>query len=212
MFYDWKEIQEFYDTGFSMRDVVKEFGCAYRTIQKARDNGHFFPRERNETRRRRSLEKVDPENTCKGCGVILQNRQIKFCSGGCSSRHRSEEYISKWIRGEVSGSAKGGNLRPSVRRFLLAECDFTCQWEGCGFNERNPFSGLPIVQVDHIDGCYDNNAKSNLRVLCPNHHAMTETHGALNMGKGRHLRKLDYIRQKKAINIVRYGRKMSEVP
>lgn len=153
-----------------------------------------------------ALEKKSAENLCKGCGAPLENNCRKFCSGGCSSRHRSKEFISKWLNGEVSGSAKNGNLRPSIRRFLIAECNFTCQWEGCGFNDRNPFSGLPVVQVDHIDGCFDNNEKSNLRVLCPNHHAMTKTHGALNMGKGRHQRKLDYIRQKRQINIARYAR------
>jgi len=209
MYYDWSEIQAFYDTGFSMRDVVKEFGCAYRTIQNARDRGEFVPRDKNEIRSRIALEKMSAEKPCKGCGVPLENKRRKFCSGGCSSRYRSQEYISKWLRGEASGSAKHGGLRPSIRRFLLAECDFTCQWEGCSFNERNPFSGLPVVQVDHVDGCFDNNQRGNLRVLCPNHHAMTETHGALNMGKGRHLRKLDYIRQKRAINIARYGTRVS---
>lgn len=43
----------------------------------------------------------------------------------------------------------------------------------CGISE---WMKLPIVlELDHIDGNPDNNARENLRALCPNCHSQTET-------------------------------------
>jgi predicted HNH restriction endonuclease len=50
-----------------------------------------------------------------------------------------------------------------------------CACEICGCNWVNPKSGKPIVEIHHIDGDAFNNKEDNLQVLCPNHHAMTET-------------------------------------
>lgn len=56
------------------------------------------------------------------------------------------------------------------KEYLKLECDNTC--ENCNNNE---WMGKKIpLEVDHIDGDNLNNLKNNLKVLCPNCHALTE--------------------------------------
>ena len=39
------------------------------------------------------------------------------------------------------------------------------------------------LELDHIDGNSDNNDRSNLRVVCPNCHAQTDTYCGKNIGR-----------------------------
>src|SRR5579862_6565739 len=50
---------------------------------------------------------------------------------------------------------------------------------------RNPTTGRVPIEVEHIDGDWQNNHLSNLTLLCPNCHALTPTFRGLNRGRGR---------------------------
>ena len=56
------------------------------------------------------------------------------------------------------------------RRRILLEAEYACTQ--CHFDKRR-HDGLHILEIDHIDGNHRNYDRSNLRVLCPNCHAMT---------------------------------------
>jgi Zn finger protein HypA/HybF involved in hydrogenase expression len=76
---------------------------------------------------------------------------------------------------------------------LIEKCNEKCS--ECGWNKRNETSGKIPLEVDHIDGNSENNLEENLRLLCPNCHALTPHFRNLNKGNGRAWRK-EKIRQK----------------
>jgi hypothetical protein len=55
----------------------------------------------------------------------------------------------------------------------------------CGWKERHPKTNRVPVEVEHIDGNWENNLPGNLTLLCPNCHSLTETFRGLNRGRGR---------------------------
>lgn len=57
----------------------------------------------------------------------------------------------------------------SKRKLLLKESNYSCSM--CGFSQTRS-DGTVILQIDHINGDRSNNSKENLRVLCPNCHAV----------------------------------------
>ena len=72
------------------------------------------------------------------------------------------------------------SLPKSIRQFLYEKASYKC--EECGFEGYNKAANNTILQIHHIDGNSGNNSINNLKVLCPNCHAMTENYMALNKG------------------------------
>lgn len=62
------------------------------------------------------------------------------------------------------------------KRFLIRERGHQC--ENCKITE---WCGKPApIQLDHVNGDSDDNRKENLRLLCPNCHAQTDTYCGKN--------------------------------
>lgn len=110
---------------------------------------------------------------CKNCGKKLRKHQKNFCSHGCQHDYEYKEFIKRWKNGEEKGMNGKYGLSHNIKRYMLEKTNCSC--EICGCNWVNPKSGKPIVEIHHIDGDYTNNREENLQVLCPNHHAMTDT-------------------------------------
>lgn len=66
-------------------------------------------------------------------------------------------------------------MRGYVRRHNLLE--YKCVKCGCDGNWQD---GQISLEIDHIDGDNKNNQLSNLRYLCPNCHALTDTYRGKN--------------------------------
>lgn len=55
-------------------------------------------------------------------------------------------------------------------------------------------TGNVPLEIDHVDGDASNNLESNIRLLCPNCHALTSNFKNLNRGRGRKWRREKYIK------------------
>lgn len=132
---------------------------------------------------------VAKEKNCLSCGAIFTNAinpRVNHCSVKCSSnvshKKRTEEKIQLWLSGEWSGGSTR-SLSDTIRNHLLREANYCCS--SCGFNTPHPSDDKTILEIDHIDGDGTNHRPENLKVLCPNCHALTPTYRARNMGNGR---------------------------
>ena len=121
------------------------------------------------------------EMICQECGKTFKSGDAnrKFCSNECSSKYRNKEFLKKWSNSELILNPNL-TLPKVIRNFLFEKAHYKC--EECGFEGYNRATNNTILQIHHIDGNSGNNIIENLKVLCPNCHAMTENYMALNKG------------------------------
>lgn len=128
-------------------------------------------------------------NLCPHCGVSIGDSS-RTCQG-CTYIDRIKERIQEWLDGTWSGALQNNEylLSTTIKRYLLEQANYSCT--ECGFNTPHP-DGSSILQVDHIDGHANNHSPENLKVLCPNCHALTGTFGNRNKGNGRPHKRLEW--------------------
>lgn len=130
---------------------------------------------------RKLSEKPAKILVCEYCGKKFIGRlERKYCCNECANAAKNENRIDEWKNG-VYVPDGNRNLPETIRNYLFDKTNYKC--EECGFEGYNKKTGKTILQVHHIDGNSANNKEENLKVLCPNCHAMTENFMALNKGK-----------------------------
>lgn len=172
-----ENIEKLISNGATYEYIGKLYGCTGANIKKqARKLGINLPERR----------KINPTETfnkgkgkkCKNCGRPLQVYYRVFCCDECREEYYYKESVRQWKNNEISGCDKNGDPRKFLRQFLYEKNNGKC--EKCGYETKNPYTGKSILQIHHIDGdCY-NNHESNLQLLCPNCHALTENFGSRN--------------------------------
>jgi hypothetical protein len=115
-----------------------------------------------------------------------------YCCKTCQYDYEFETYIAAWLVGKVDGSRAEVCVSKHVRRWVKETQGEACLL--CGWAVVNVHTGKIPLHLDHIDGSWKNNRPENLRLICPNCHALTATYGARNRGGGR-----PFFVQKKAL-------------
>jgi len=132
---------------------------------------------------------------CIQCGIsLIRRHQIKFCSNKCQSDFQYSKWIKNWKKGEISGNIgiTAKNISRHLKRYLEKKFENKCSL--CNWSKKHPVTGVVPLEIDHIDGNSENNLEINLRLLCPNCHALTPFFKNLNKGKGRKWRVDKYIK------------------
>lgn len=133
--------------------------------------------------------------SCSTCATPLTKRSQKvYCSNKCQTDARYALYLKEWKKGTVTGN-KGistKNISGHLKRYLIEKYGEQCLI--CKWNIRHPKTNTVPLEIDHIDGNAENNVEKNLRLLCPNCHALTSNYKNFNKGNGRIWRKERYIK------------------
>ncbi len=122
---------------------------------------------------------------CDNCKENLTERwQLKYCSNKCQSEAQYKKYIEQWKHGHKKILTK--NISKHIKKYFLDTYGEKCSQ--CGWKEKNEKTGGVPLEIDHMDGNSNNNIENNLRLLCPNCHALTSNFKNLNRGSGRKFR------------------------
>lgn len=120
---------------------------------------------------------------CVVCHKSFKSKKIRiYCSLKCLGKQKRQKKIDKWMSGEITGLKVGCRIIRSIRMYLLEKANYACK--RCGWDKKNPVTGVCPLEINHIDGNANNNIPSNLEVICPNCHSLTPTWKALNKGNG----------------------------
>lgn len=127
---------------------------------------------------------------CLVCGKEIKGRyDRKYCSNKCQGKEKaSKRAIEVYDLIKNEDFDKIGNkasIDRMSKKHLISIYGDKCM--KCGWNEINNWTGKIPIELNHIDGNPENHNITNLELLCPNCHSLTEFNKS--RGKGRKWRK-----------------------
>ena len=87
--------------------------------------------------------------------------------------------IKLWLDGQHKGVTGKDSLSKPIQTYMKDRAGNKC--EECGWARIHAKTKVVPLNVHHVDGNKFNNHISNLKVLCPNCHSLTENFCGLNV-------------------------------
>lgn len=185
----WKDrIEEIYRLRFeeklSNREIGKRYGVSKDAIKSVTKRFHIptlVKEKKIKPIKPKKEKRIWKTLICEYCGKEFLERpgkQIdKYCSQECSAKARKQQTILAWKENPSKGT-ESFTCAKYVREYMIEKVGYKC--EKCGWGIENPYTHKVPLQIHHLDGNSLNNEESNLQVLCPNCHALTENFGSRN--------------------------------
>ena len=130
----------------------------------------------------REREKLEKE--CLNCTKKIAKSKI-YCDNKCQVDYQNKVKYEKLASGDLKKLGGKDTIDRVSKRYLIKLHGNKCM--KCDWCEINKFTKRVPIELNHIDGNPENNEISNLELLCPNCHSLTEYHKS--RGKGRKWRK-----------------------
>ena len=127
-------------------------------------------------------------NICYYCAREFKagkNSNGFYCSSQCHADSRSQKVVDDWLLNQTVENfyTADGQPRNAIRRYFINKNN--CQCTRCGWGEKHHLADLPALEIEHIDGNWENCTIDNIDIICPNCHSLTDTYKARNRGNGR---------------------------
>lgn len=126
-----------------------------------------------------------------GSGYVTVQKRV--AQNGIDTSHFTGQSWAKGLRGRssstkiplseilVENSTYTGTSTLKKRLIQEGLLEFKCAGLGCGITE---WRGIPApLELDHVNGVRTDNRIPNLRLLCPNCYAQTDTYCGKNIGR-----------------------------
>lgn len=154
------------------RDLCKKYNV---------DTSHFLKREgiKKGTTQTQSRRKI---YLCNECGCKISNTN----ESGLCKQCKELKKINDWITSGVLPIKATTSIRGSIRNYIFDSQGGCCKI--CGINNEWNNKELKFI-LDHIDGNAANNARDNLRLICPNCDSQLDTYKSKNKNSARNRKK-----------------------
>jgi hypothetical protein len=120
------------------------------------------------------------EKKCLNCGNDIPNRNV-YCNNKCQADYQLKNIFKSIEEGDFSRYSRSDTIHSIMKKYLINKYGEKCMI--CDWDKVNEYTGIIPIQINHIDGNPHNHSLSNVELICPNCHSLTEFFGS--RGKGR---------------------------
>jgi hypothetical protein len=121
-----------------------------------------------------------PSN-CLNCDSLLSKSSKSYCNNRCQNEYQWKEKKNLIEEGKIKDLGKPQTQDKNLKKYLIDKNGEKCMQ--CGWCKINTHTNKIPIQIDHIDGNPQNQTLSNVRLLCPNCHALTPYYGSRGSGR-----------------------------